>query len=128
MQRGRKEGLATRNNKLDFGDFGLQALESAHVSGQQLEAVRVAVNRHLHRKGKVWLRLFPDKPITKKPLEVRMGKGKGNPEGWVAVVKPGNMIVEISGCSERLAKEALARAASKLPCRCKLLVRYGVAS
>lgn len=85
----------------------------------------MAVNRHLHRKGKVWLRLFPDKPITKKPLEVRMGKGKGNPEGWVAAIKPGNMIVEISGCSERLAKEALARASSKLPCRCKLLVRHG---
>ncbi|MFW5802399.1 MAG: 50S ribosomal protein L16 [Verrucomicrobiota bacterium] len=125
VQRGRNEGLATRNNKLDFGDYGLQSLETAHISGQQLEAVRVAVNRHLHRKGKVWLRLFPDKPITKKPLEVRMGKGKGNPEGWVAAIKPGNMIVEISGCSERLAKEALARASSKLPCRCKLLVRHG---
>ena len=128
VQRGRNEGIAARNNKLDFGDFGLQTLEAAHVSGQQLEAVRVAVNRHLQRKGKVWLRIFPDKPITSKPLEVRMGKGKGDPEGWVAVLKPGNMIVELSGGSERLAKEALSRAASKLPCRCKMLVRRGVES
>lgn len=89
----------------------------------QIEALRVAVNRHLKRKGKVWIRIFPDKPITNKPLEVRMGKGKGNPEGWVAVVKPGNMIVELGGCSEAQAKEAFFRAAGKLQCRCKFLTR-----
>jgi len=124
VQRGGYAGNATRNNKLDFGDFGLQVLDRGWVSAHQIEAVRVAVNRHLKRRGKVWLRVFPDKPYSKKPLEVRMGKGKGNPEGWVAVVKPGNIIAELSGCTEEAAREAFARAASKLPYRCKFLSRH----
>ena len=93
------------------------------MTGKQIEAVRVAVTRHMQRKGQVWLRVFPDKPISKKPLETRMGKGKGAPEEWVAVIKPGNMIIELAGCSETVAREALARASSKLPFRCRFLVR-----
>jgi large subunit ribosomal protein L16 len=124
VQRGGYAGNATRNNALSYGDFGLQVLERGWVSAHQIEAVRVAVTRHMKRRGKVWIKVFPDKPYSKKPLEVRMGKGKGNPEGWVAVVRPGNMIIEISGCSETVAKEALCRAANKLPYRCKMLVRH----
>lgn len=94
------------------------------VTANQLEAARVAAIRHMQRRGKLWIRLFPDKPISKKPLETRMGKGKGNPEGWVAVVRPGNMVIEISGCNETVAREALSRAASKMPYRCRLLSRH----
>ena len=123
VQRGARAGIASRNNKLDFGEFGLQVLDRGWLTASQIEALRVAVTRHMQRRGQIWLRVFPDKPVSKKPLETRMGKGKGNPEFWVAVVRPGNMIVEISGCSETVAKEALARAASKMPFRCRFLSR-----
>lgn len=109
---------------MDFGDFGLQVLESGYINNQQIEALRVAITRHMKRRGKVWIKIFPHKPVSKKPLEVRMGKGKGNPEGWVAVVRPGNVLVEVSGCSDSVAKSALARAAQKLPFRCKMLNRH----
>jgi len=124
VQRGARAGLASRNNKLDFGDFGLQVLDRGWLTGNQLEAARVAVTRHMQRRGKLWIRVFPDKPFTKKPLETRMGKGKGAVEAWVAVLRPGNMILEISGCPELVAREALARAASKIPFRCRMLSRH----
>lgn len=124
MQKGSRAGNATRNNKLDFGEFGLQTLDRAWLTSHQLEAARVAVTRHLNRRGQLWMRVFPDKPLTAKPLETRMGKGKGNLEDWAAVVKPGNMILEISGCPEALARGAFSRAASKLPVRCKMLSRH----
>ena len=124
MQRGTRAGLATRNNKLDFGEYGLPVLERAWLTGAQIEAARVAATRRMERKGQLWLRVFPDKPVSKKPLETRMGKGKGAPEFWVAVIRPGNMVIEISGCPESVAKEALALAASKLPVRCRFLSRY----
>ena len=123
MQRGDRAGLASRNNKLDFGEYGLQVLDRGWVTTNQIEAARVAATRHMQRRGQIWLRIFPDKPISKKPLETRMGKGKGNPEFWVAVLRPGNMIIEVSGCSETVAKEALALAASKMPFRCRFLSR-----
>lgn len=122
-QRGSMAGKAQCNNKLDFGDFGLLALERAWVGNKQIEAARVAINRYLNRKGRVWIRLFPDKPITKKPLEVRMGKGKGNVEDWAAVILPGRVLFEISGCSELMAREALCRAAAKLEIKTKLITR-----
>ena len=124
VQRGNLAGIASRNNKLDFGEFGLQVLDRGWVTGNQLEAARVAATRHMQRRGQLWIRVFPSKPITKKPLETRMGKGKGNPEGWVATIKPGNMLIEISGCTETIAREALARAANKIPFRCKFLSRH----
>ncbi len=123
VQRGRMTGNATRNNCLSFGDFGLQTTERCWITAQQIESARTAVTRHMKRRGKVWIKIFPDKPYTKKPLEVRMGKGKGNTEGWVAPVLPGNILFEISGCTETVAREALARAANKLPIRCKFLMR-----
>ncbi|MBN2451984.1 MAG: 50S ribosomal protein L16 [Lentisphaeria bacterium] len=123
VQRGDLAGVASRNNKLDFGDFGLQLLDRGWLTANQIEAARVAATRHMQRRGKLWIRVFPDKPFSKKPLETRMGKGKGNPEGWVAPVKPGNMLLEISGCTETIAREALSRAASKLPLRCRMLTR-----
>ncbi len=123
VQRGSRGGIATRNNKLDFGEFGLQVLERGWMTGKQIEAARVAATRHMQRRGQIWIRVFPDKPVSKKPLETRMGKGKGAPEGWVAVIRPGNMIIELSGCSENTAKEALARASSKIPFRCRFLSR-----
>ena len=123
MQRGSRAGNAQKGNKLSFGDFGLQVLERAWITNNQIESARVAINRHMQRKGQVWIRFFPDKPISKKPLEVRMGKGKGNPEAWVAVVKPGRVLFEVSGCSEIVAQEAFARAANKLPVECKMLKR-----
>lgn len=123
VQRGSNAGLATKNNKIDFGDYGLQAMTRGYISNNQIEAARVAINRHLKRRGKVWIRLFPYKPITKKPLEVRMGKGKGNVEGWVAPVKPGRVLFEISGCNDTVAREALSLAANKLSVRCKFLAR-----
>ena len=124
MQRGGHAGNATRNNKLDFGEFGLQVLDRGWLTAQQLEAARVAATRYMKRRGQLWIRIFPDKPITKKPLETRMGKGKGNPEGWVAVVRPGNIVLEVSGCTESTARSALVRAASKVPMRCKFLARH----
>ncbi len=123
VQRGSNAGLANSNNKLDFGDFGLQALTRGFITNNQIEAARIAINRHLKRRGKVWIRMFPYKPVTKKPLEVRMGKGKGNVEGWVAPVKPGRVLFEISGCNEVVAREAMSRAANKLAVRCKFLAR-----
>ena len=123
VQRGSNSGLATKNNKIDFGDYGLQAVTRGYISNNQIEAARVAINRHLKRRGKVWIRLFPYKPITKKPLEVRMGKGKGNVEGWVAPVKPGRVLFEVSGCTDIIAREALSLAANKLSVRCKFLAR-----
>ena len=123
VQRGSIAGLATSCNKVDFGDFGLQAVTRGYITNNQIEAARIAINRHLDRKGQVWIRVFPAKPFTKKPLEVRMGKGKGNVEGWNAPVKPGRILFEISGCSEAVAKEAMSRAANKLCVRCKFLAR-----
>jgi large subunit ribosomal protein L16 len=124
VQKGSRAGNATRNNKLDFGEYGLQTLDRGFLSAHQIEAARVAVTRHLKRRGQLWLRVFPNKPITAKPLETRMGKGKGNLEDWAAVVKPGNMLIEISGCTEVTAREALSRAASKLSLRCRMLTRH----
>lgn len=117
------KGNAQRGNQLAFGSFGIKALEGTWVTARQIEAARIAVNRYMKREGQVWIRVFPDKPITKKPAEVRMGKGKGAPEYWVAVVKPGAMIFEADGVSEEVAKEALRLAAQKLPITTKFVVR-----
>ncbi len=123
VQRGNNAGLARKNNKIDFGEYGLQVMGRGFITNNQIEAARVAITRHMKRRGKVWIRLFPYKPVTKKPLEVRMGKGKGNVEGWVAPVKPGRVIFEVSGCSETIAREAFSLAANKLSLRCKFLAR-----
>lgn len=123
VQRGSHAGIASSSNKLDFGEYGLQVLDRGWLTAAQIEAARVAATRHMQRKGQIWIRVFPDKPYSKKPLETRMGKGKGAPEGWVAVIRPGNMIMELSGCSENMAREALALASSKLPFRCRFLSR-----
>jgi len=123
VQRGSLAGLSHKNNKLDFGDYGLQALGRGYVTNNQIEAARVAINRHLKRRGKVWIRIYPDKPVTKKPLEVRMGKGKGNVDAWVAPVKPGRVLFEVSGCPEGVAREAMSLASQKLAIRCKFLSR-----
>jgi len=123
IQRGSMSGLAQSNNKLDFGDFGLQALDRGWVRNNQIEAARIAINRHLNRRGRVWIRFFPDKPISKKPLEVRMGKGKGNTDAWVATVRPGRVLFEISGCTENMAREALCKAAAKLSIKTKFIAR-----
>ena len=114
-QKGRTKGRAFKGSTLEFGDFGLQALECGLMTAQQIEAARVAINRHVKRGGKVWIRIFPDKPITKKPLETRMGKGKGATEGWVAVVKPGRILYELEGVGESVAEEAFRLAGFKLP-------------
>jgi large subunit ribosomal protein L16 len=116
-------GLATRGNTVAFGDYGLQALEPAWITNRQIEAARVALTRHIKRGGKVWIRIFPDKPVTKKPAETRMGKGKGNPEYWVAVVKPGRIMFELEGVAEPVAREAFALAEAKLPIKCRFVVR-----
>ena len=123
VQRGSRAGIASSSNKLDFGEFGLQVLHRGWLTANQIEAARIAATRHMQRRGQIWIRVFPDKPYSKKPLETRMGKGKGAPEGWVAVIRPGNMIIELSGCPESVAKEALALASSKLPFRCRFLRR-----
>jgi large subunit ribosomal protein L16 len=123
VMKGRRRGMALRGSSLAFGDYGLQALEAAWITNQQIEAARVAITRHMKRGGKIWIRIFPDKPYTKKPAETRMGKGKGSPEGWVAVVKPGRILYEISGVDLEVAKEALRLAAMKLPIPTKVLVR-----
>ena len=117
MHRGRRTGIATRGNTIAFGQYGLQAMEACWMSNRQIEAARRAMTRHVKRGGQIWIRVFPDKPITKKPAETRMGSGKGNPEGWVAVVKPGRMLFEMGGVTEQVAKEAMQLAASKLPIR-----------
>ena len=123
QQRGRRRGLATRGQKISFGDFGLQALEAGWVTARQIEAARIAMTRHVKRGGKIWIRIFPDKPITKKPAETRMGKGKGAPEGWVAVVKPGRILFEMEGVDETTAREAMRLAAQKLPIKTKFVSR-----
>lgn len=115
--------MASRGVDVSFGDFGIQALEPAWVTSRQIEAARIAMTRQIKRGGKVWIRIFPDKPFTKKPAETRMGKGKGNPEGWVAVIKPGRVLFEIGGISKVLAIEALELARDKLPLKTKILVR-----
>ena len=121
-QRGRMKGNDLRGSTLSFGSFGLKTLDQAWLTDKQLEAARVALTRHMKREGQVWIRVFPDKPLTKKPLEVRMGKGKGNPEGWVAVVKPGRILFEAEGVSLQIAKEAMQLAADKLPVHTKFIV------
>lgn len=121
--KGRNYGVATRGNKVSFGEFGLKALGYARVTARQIEAARRAVNRYIKRGGKVWIRIFPDKPITKKPIEVRMGKGKGSVEYWVALVQPGRMMFEIEGVEPEVAREAFRLAASKLPIRTEFVER-----
>ena len=123
VQRGNMGGLAQTGNKIDFGDYALMALDRGWVRNNEIEAARVAINRYLNRRGRVWIRFFPDKPYTCKPLEVRMGKGKGNVEGYVAVVLPGRILFEISGCTEITARKALCRAAAKLSIKTKFLTR-----
>ena len=123
VQRGRLKGVAHRGNTVTYGDFGLQALEPAWITSRQIEAARIAMTRYIKRGGKVWIKIFPDKPITEKPAETRMGSGKGSPEYWVAVVKPGRIMFEIGGVSEELAREAMRLAANKLPIKCKFVVK-----
>lgn len=123
QQKGRMRGAATRGNKVDFGEFGLQSLEPGWITNRQIESARVAMTRHIKRGGKVWIRIFPDKPITKKPAETRMGKGKGSPEHWVAVVKPGRVMFELEGVSEAVARRAFELAAAKLPVQCRFVSR-----
>jgi large subunit ribosomal protein L16 len=125
QHRGRRRGQAKGGTEVHFGDYGLLALEPGWLTNRQIEAARVAMTRHIRRGGKVWINIFPDKPVTKKPAETRMGSGKGNPEGWVAVVKPGRVMFELSGVGEPMAREAMARAAHKLPIRSKFIVRVG---
>jgi large subunit ribosomal protein L16 len=123
QHRGRMTGKATRGSTIAFGEFGLKAMEPSWLTNRQIEAARVAITRHMKRLGKLWIRVFPDKPITKKPAETRMGKGKGAPEGWVAVVKPGRILFELEGVSPELAKEAMKLASSKLPLKTKFVSR-----
>src|SRR5829696_1971786 len=123
QQRGRMSGKAKGGTVVTFGDYGIQALEPGWITARQIEAARIAMTRHVKRGGKVWIRVFPDKPVTAKPAEIRMGSGKGNPEHWVAVVKPGRVMFELAGVSEDLAKEAMNRAIQKLPIKAKIIVR-----
>lgn len=127
QQKGRMGGIPESGSNLDFGDFGLQALECGWITNRQIEAARIAMTRFVKRGGKIWIRVFPDKPITKKPLETRMGKGKGAPEGWVAVVKPGRVLYEMEGVPEESAREAFRLASHKLPISTRFLVREGLA-
>jgi len=122
-QKGRMRGMAYRGSSVSFGDYGLVALDCGWVTARQIEAARMAITRHVKRLGKLWIRIFPDKPISKKPLETRMGKGKGNPEEWVCVVKPGRVMYEIQGVNEKTAREALRLAGSKLPMRTRIVAR-----
>jgi large subunit ribosomal protein L16 len=124
-QKGRMRGKAYRGNELNFGDYGLQATECSWMTARQIEAARIAMTRHIKRGGKIWIRVFPDKPITKKPTETRMGKGKGAPEGWVAVVRPGKILYEMEGVSEPVAREAFRLAAHKLGFGTKFVSREG---
>ena len=126
--KGRTTGLAHRGATVSFGHFGLQALEPGWITNRQIEACRVAMTRHIKRGGKVWIRIFPDKPITKKPAETRMGKGKGSPEQWVAVIKPGRILFELEGVAQDVAEKAIALAAAKLPLKTKFVVREEVVS
>jgi large subunit ribosomal protein L16 len=121
--RGRMKGKAYRGSKVSFGEFGLQSLDPAWITNRQIEAARIAITRHVKRGGKIWIRIFPDKPITAKPQETRMGKGKGNPEGWVASIRPGRVMFEMEGVTEEVAREAMRLGAAKLPVRTRFLVR-----
>ena len=123
VQRGRMKGKATRGNTVTYGEYGLQALEPAWITSNQIEAARVAMTRYCKRFGKVWIKIFPDKPVTQKPAETRMGSGKGSPEYWVAVVKPGRVMFELAGVPEGTAREALRLAANKLPIKCKVIMK-----
>ena len=123
VMRGRLKGQASRGNKLAYGDFGLQALEPCWITSNQIEAARIAMTRYTKRGGQVWIKIFPDKPVTEKPAETRMGSGKGSPEYWVAVVKPGRILFEIGGVAEPVAREALRLAMHKLPIKCKFVTR-----
>ncbi len=123
QQRGRMTGLTKGGETIDFGEYAIQALEPAWVTARQIEAARIAMTRHIRRGGKVWIRVFPDKPVTKKPAETRMGSGKGNPELWVAVAKPGRILFELAGVDEALARAAMERAIQKLPMKAKFVVR-----
>ena len=123
QHRGHRRGIASGGTTLNFGDYGLQALESCWMTANQIEAARIAMTRHIRRGGKIWIRVFPDKPYTKKPAETRMGSGKGAPEGWVAVVKPGRMLFEMTGVTEELAREAMRLASHKLPIDVKFIIR-----
>jgi len=123
QQKGRLKGNAQRGNSIAFGDYGLQTLDTGWITNRQIEAARVAMTRHMKRGGKVWIRIFPDKPVTSKPAETRMGKGKGNPEGWVAPVKPGRVLFELEGVPEDVARRAMQLASAKLPVKTKFLVR-----
>jgi large subunit ribosomal protein L16 len=122
-QKGRTKGKAFRGSSLEFGDYGLQAVECGHMSAQQIEAARIAVTRHVKRGGKIWIRVFPDKPVGKKPAETRMGKGKGAPDGWVAVIKPGRILYEIEGVEKNVAGEAFRLAGHKLPFATRFVTR-----
>ena len=122
-QKGRMAGTAYRGSRVDFGDYGLQALEPGWITDRQIEAARIAITRHVKRGGKVWIRIFPDKPLTKKPAETRMGKGKGSPERWVAVVKPGRILYELQGVAEPMAREAMRLASHKLPVRTQFVMK-----
>ena len=123
VHRGRRTGMAKRGTKVNFGEFGLQALEEAWITARQIEAARITISRTIKRGGKVWITIFPDKPVTMKPAETRMGSGKGNPEFWVAVVKPGRVIFELAGVPEELARDAFRRAGHKLPIKTRFLTR-----
>jgi large subunit ribosomal protein L16 len=123
QQKGRMKGMAYRGSRLNFGEFGLQATECGWISSKQIEAARIAMTRHVKRGGKMWIRIFPDKPISKKPAEVRMGKGKGAPEAWVAVIRPGRILYEMSGVNRELAKEALRLASHKLSVKTRFVER-----
>ena len=125
VHRGRMTGKATRGNTIAYGEFGLQALEPAWITSRQIEAARQAIVRYMKREGQIWIRIFPDKPITKKPAGTRMGSGKGAPEFWIANVRPGRVMFEIGGVSEDIAKEALRRAIDKLPMKCRIIAREG---
>ncbi|MDZ4816489.1 MAG: 50S ribosomal protein L16 [Verrucomicrobiota bacterium] len=123
-QRGSRTGFATRNNKIDFGEYALQALDRCWLKNTQIEAARVALTRNMKRKGKLWIRVFPDKPVTARPPETRMGKGKGSPEFWVAVIRPGNILFELDGVTEAVARESLRLAATKLPIPTRFITRH----
>jgi len=125
QHRGRRAGLAKGGDAISFGDYGLQALEPGWVTARQIEAARIAITRHVKRGGKIWIRVFPDKPYTKKPLETRMGKGKGNPEGWVAVIKPGRILYEIEGVTADIAQEAMRLASHKFGIKTRFVSRHG---
>ncbi len=127
VQRGRMRGKASRGNFLAYGDYGIVATEPCWITANQIEAARVAMNRYMKRGGKVWIKIFPDKPVTKKPAETRMGSGKGSPEFWVAVVKPGRVLFEIAGVDEATAREAIRLASHKLPCKTKFMARESAA-